>query len=105
FLTQNRANVNSKDENGWTSIHYAAFHGYTSCAAVLFKNGAKLELTTIDGQTPLSIAIQNQKADCVTLLRLARLARNEENSIDESFMEALENFSYDAHSPIEEKRE
>ena len=61
--------------------------------AILFKNGAKLDVKDCFAQTPLDIAIAGQKADCVTFLRLAQLATQDGGSFDESFMEALQNFT------------
>jgi hypothetical protein len=63
--------------------------------AILFKNGAKLDIKDNNGQTALDIAVNGQKADCVTFLRLAQLATMEGGSPDESFMEALQNFTTD----------
>ena len=69
----------------------------------MFKNGAKLDIKTEDGHTPLDLAVANQKADAVTLLRLAQLAVSEiQNGNDESFMEALQAFNLDSQVKEEE---
>jgi hypothetical protein len=52
--------------------------------------------------TPLDLAIANQKADCVTFLRLAILAVSEGGTSDESFLEALNTFSLDAQRQEED---
>jgi len=97
LLVQNRADVNLQNSKGWTALHYAAFQGKTGSACFLFKNGAKLDIKTEDGHTPLDLAISNQKADAVTLLRLAQLAVSEiQHGNDDSFMEALQTFNLDS---------
>jgi len=102
LLVQNRVDVNVMDAQNQTPLHFAAITGNTNCVAILFKNGAKLDLKDSNGQTPLDIAVNGQKADCVTFLRLAQLAVQDGGSIDESFMEALQNFTYDTQTKREE---
>ena len=96
LMVQNRANVNAQDENMSTPMHYASLLGRVNCATVLFKNGAKLDIKDNKGELALDVAINHQKADCVTFLRLASLALTTEGTIDDSFMEALQNFSQEA---------
>jgi len=102
LLAQNRAEMNTADSQSWTPLHYAAQLGRTNCVAILFKNGAKIDVKDANGQTPLDLAVVGQKADCVTYLRLAMLAISEGGAMDESFMEALQNFTYDTQhqSPV-----
>ena len=33
-------NIDDQDENGWTSLHYASWGGYSKCINVLLQNGA-----------------------------------------------------------------
>jgi ankyrin repeat protein len=80
--------VHIKDDNDWTPLHCAAHYGNrsamqrhilindhitsigrTSCAYILFKNGAKLDSKDINQKTPLDLAVASQMADCVTFLR------------------------------------
>jgi len=106
LLIQQGANVNAVDNKGWTALHYAAFHDHTNVASLLFKRGANLDCKDIEGKSALDIAVANQRADCVTLLRLAQLVLQErKDDTDESFREALNSFSLDAFSLNEKQSE
>jgi ankyrin repeat protein len=94
LLLLNRAPANTTNRDSATPLHLAASRGATHCASVLIRNGANLDLKDAKGKTALDIAVDSERADCVTLLRLAQLAKQDER--DESFMEALQAFSYDA---------
>ncbi|KAK4357319.1 hypothetical protein RND71_022929 [Anisodus tanguticus] len=52
------ANVNGRDQNGWTPLHRAAFKGKIEGVKVLVKHGAKLDLVDDCGHTPLYLAIE-----------------------------------------------
>lgn len=95
FLLQNGASVNAKDANGLTPLHIAA-SGHVTCAAMLCKMRAKVEVTDSHGKTPLDYAMEAQNADVITLLRLAKLSRESGNENDEkSFSDALDAFMLD----------
>eukprot|EP01119_Soliformovum_irregulare_P025849 TRINITY_DN9675_c0_g1_i1.p1 TRINITY_DN9675_c0_g1~~TRINITY_DN9675_c0_g1_i1.p1 ORF type:complete len:747 (+),score=228.32 TRINITY_DN9675_c0_g1_i1:245-2242(+) len=98
LLLFNKADLAYHDLRGWTALHYAAHYGRTNSLSALFKNGGATLLDAKDknGKTALDIAVAEQKADCVTFLRLAQLAVSEGSINDDSFMEALHNFSMDA---------
>ena len=52
---------NSYDvHDGWTLLHIAAYQGNPEVAALLLKNGARTDLTTISGQTAMDLAVQNE---------------------------------------------
>ena len=46
-------NVNAKDENGKTPLHFAAFQGHTAIAELLIAKGADLNAKDNQGATPL----------------------------------------------------
>ncbi|XP_004247547.1 protein VAPYRIN-LIKE [Solanum lycopersicum] len=62
------ANVNGKDQNGWTPLHRAAFKGRVEVAKVLVNNGAKLDLVDYVGYTPLHLAIEAGQEDVAIYL-------------------------------------
>ena len=67
------ADVNSTDDwLGWSSIHAAAFRGYTEIATDLIKAGARINATDKDGRTPLDIATDKKHWAIVDLLEQAR---------------------------------
>ncbi|XP_027775345.1 uncharacterized protein LOC107030791 isoform X2 [Solanum pennellii] len=62
------ANVNGKDQNGWTPLHRAAFKGRVEVAKVLVNNGAKLDVVDYVGYTPLHLAIEAGQEDVAIYL-------------------------------------
>lgn len=48
--------IESKDENGWTALHSAAYEGHEKMVAVLIKKGADINARTTEKQTPLMMA-------------------------------------------------
>ena len=50
--------TNSKDNNGQTPLHVAAYNGKKDVAQLLLANRAKVNATDNDGQTPLHLAVQ-----------------------------------------------
>jgi Arf-GAP/coiled-coil/ANK repeat/PH domain-containing protein len=95
FLLQNGAQVNVKDANGMTPLHIAA-SGHVACASMLCRMRAK-DVADNNGQTALDVALESQNADVITLLRLAKLARDGGGIDEKSFSEALDSFSLDIH--------
>ncbi|CAN4093150.1 unnamed protein product [Withania somnifera] len=62
------ANVNGKDQNGWTPLHRAAFKGRVEGAKILVKHGAKLDVVDDCGHTPLHLAIEAGQKDVAMYL-------------------------------------
>jgi ankyrin repeat protein len=114
--------TNGADADAWTPLHHCACNDVVDCAIVLIKFCAKLDRKDFDNkvracrlptyhtshtdntttnmplQTPLQIAISNEKAHCVTLLRLATQAQQEHPGnafTDESFQQAMQMFLTD----------
>ena len=56
LLLDHGAEVNLKDNNGWTPLHHAAWKGHTDVATLLIDRGADVNVKTIDGRTPLELA-------------------------------------------------
>ncbi|MFS7975939.1 putative ankyrin repeat-containing domain-containing protein [Helianthus anomalus] len=68
------ANVNGKDQNGWTALHRAAFKGRVESVELLLDHGARVDLVDNTGFTALHRAVEaghNQ----VAVLLVARGAR------------------------------
>lgn len=56
ILLQLGANINTRDRDGWTSLHWCAGNGYTELGMLLIEKGADLCLRTHDGFNPLQLA-------------------------------------------------
>ena len=53
-----RAEVDSRGENDWTALHYAAFNGNSKLVSFLLYHEASIDSLTTNLQTPLMIAAQ-----------------------------------------------
>ena len=58
------ANVNAKDEVGWTLLHTAAFYGHKEIAELLIAKGADVNAKSKRG-TPLSNAVKSGDKEIV----------------------------------------
>ena len=59
-------NINAKDNNDWTALHWAALEDYKKIVELLIDNGAQINATDSLGDTPLDFA----KGEIKKLLRL-----------------------------------
>lgn len=63
WLISNGANVNHKDKNGYTALHFTGQERNFESAKILIENGADIELSDNHGNTPIVTAIFNSKGD------------------------------------------
>ena len=61
-------NINFKDSDKWTALHFAAHGGHGDIIQVLLSKGASIDALEKDNWTPLHIAAQNGHADIVEVL-------------------------------------
>ncbi|KAH6664611.1 hypothetical protein B0J14DRAFT_607342 [Halenospora varia] len=76
-LIHRGANVNASDKWRWTALHMAAYGGYPKIAEVLIKEGAELDVRTVDGETPLQLAERNAHVRVVGIIT-DEIARRDE---------------------------
>ncbi len=73
LLLENGADVNSalisKNAAGWTALHFAAINGDTELVEYLILQGAKVNHTSDEGSTALSLAKQEKYEALVSLLK------------------------------------
>ena len=62
-------NVNGKDENGWTAMHFAAGANSVEAVRILVAHGADVSLEAMNGYTPLQWAERLQNAEVAEELR------------------------------------
>eukprot|EP01124_Arcella_intermedia_P017909 TRINITY_DN24892_c0_g1_i1.p1 TRINITY_DN24892_c0_g1~~TRINITY_DN24892_c0_g1_i1.p1 ORF type:complete len:444 (+),score=112.93 TRINITY_DN24892_c0_g1_i1:20-1351(+) len=82
FLLSKGAQLEMKDNGGYTPLHYAANFGSLECCKILLQHGADLEAKTIDtiyyisnipiysggGRTPLMVAVTKNEGEVVRYL-------------------------------------
>jgi len=62
--------INSRDREGWTPLHHAAWHGHRTTVEQLEKYGAYVEALDDDGRTPFYYArIAGMKSTALALVR------------------------------------
>ena len=67
-LLDKNANVESRDQEGWTPLTWAAWKGHEAVVRLLLDKNADIESKAIDGWTPLLLAIMNGHKAIVKLL-------------------------------------
>ena len=67
-LIEAGADLNAKENDGWTALHLAACNGKLDCVKALIEAGADLNAKDNDGWTALHLAARYGKLDCVKAL-------------------------------------
>jgi serine/threonine-protein phosphatase 6 regulatory ankyrin repeat subunit B len=60
LLLERGADVNARQNNGWTSLHWAAYKGRVEVAQVLLDHGANAKLKTTLGETVLHLVSRGE---------------------------------------------
>jgi len=68
FLLNNGADVNTRDEKGFTLLMFLVTHQDTSLIAYIIKKGARVNDTSLCGLTALDYAVKENNLEIVTLL-------------------------------------
>jgi ankyrin repeat protein len=69
LLIAKRADVNAKDKDGWTPLHWAAWGGHGDVAELLIKNLADVNAKNFKGQTPLDLAVERDHKEVAEVLK------------------------------------
>jgi len=60
--------VNAKDDNGWTPLHFAVYYGHKEIVELLITKGAEVNAKDNNGWTPLHLAAENGRKQVAELL-------------------------------------
>merc|ERR1711879_1049578 len=63
------ANPNIQDQYGRTALHYAGHAGDKDCSKVLLDNGAKKDISDVEGKTPLDLAKESSHHHLADILQ------------------------------------
>lgn len=55
-LLDGGADIDEKDNDGWTALHWVANQGHTACARFLLDSGADIDAEDVGGWTALYLA-------------------------------------------------
>jgi ankyrin repeat protein len=69
------ADVNEKDEQGWTALHWSAGRGDAGAVNLLLEHQADVTLVGRDNRTPLMVARAAGRHDAVSVLTAAEKAK------------------------------
>ena len=61
--------VNAKDDNGWTPLHFAVYYGHKEIVELLIAKGAEVNAKDKNGWTPLHLAVDGGHTEIADLLR------------------------------------
>jgi ankyrin repeat protein len=69
LLLQNKANIEAKDKNDETPLHFASFNGHLEIVRLLLQNKANIEAKDEFGRTPLYLASLFGHSEIVRILK------------------------------------
>jgi hypothetical protein len=69
IITEYKANIMITDNDGWTCLHWAAFHNSLSAATELYHHTALLHVLDNEKKTPFDIAQQENNTAIIDLLQ------------------------------------
>ncbi|KAB2605228.1 ankyrin repeat domain-containing protein 65-like [Pyrus ussuriensis x Pyrus communis] len=93
------AEVNGRDQNGWTPLHRAAFKGRIECVKVLLNHGALVDAVDDAGYTPLHCAAEAGHVQ-VALLLVAHGACANVKSLEGIVPTNLDRFDFKNHPAL-----
>jgi len=93
YLTLNGAKLNHVDANNQTCLHHAVKSKKTALVLQLIKKKVDLEIRDKDGNTALQVAVNEENADAVTLIRLKKLDNEMVESNNEVVNEVFQDFT------------
>ena len=79
-------NLNTKDAEGRTPIHYAALYGHSTMVDILISAKAEIDLEDNNGETPLFFAVRSQQPEIIGTLLVAKADPKKRNKREETLV-------------------
>lgn len=67
YLYQNGAKLSAADDCGRTVLHYAVLKDDANMVMTLLKRGVRSDTKDSDGKDPMSLAVERENGDIVTM--------------------------------------
>ena len=84
LLDVGKANVNAKDNDSNTPLHYAAMEGRIELATLLIERGAEINPISGYNETPIDIAHEYSETDMIAFLKTKGAVRAPQPVVEES---------------------
>lgn len=97
FLIEHEIDLNVRDKNGCTALHFAALSGSQTCAGKLIDAGADMTAEDAMGRTPVQISSPGFFRPLLTRVRIASQADEESQWGDGEDSDAEEKVAYHSH--------
>jgi len=68
LLLEHSADVNARDDDGWTPLHFAAYNDHVDVAELLLRHGADAGARDNEGLTPLDVALRTEHAEVARVI-------------------------------------
>ncbi|XP_062503574.1 uncharacterized protein LOC134180443 isoform X2 [Corticium candelabrum] len=94
LLERKGADVNSRDTNGWTALHWAAVHNNSAVISYLIQKGVHVNEATKDGYTALQMAAVNNYFSVVACLMQHDADINATSSKGETVLELVKKYNH-----------
>jgi ankyrin repeat protein len=67
LLISYKADINAINNYGYTPLHWSCKHGHRNSTAKLINAGAKVDVTNVNGHTPIDLAIEHEQDEIMHL--------------------------------------
>jgi ankyrin repeat protein len=102
-LISKGADIEVRDEYGWTPLNRAAWRGKIDAVNILIEAGANLDATDSFSNTPLINAAKQERNDCIIALLQAGADHTLKGNVGETLMDVLK--ARDMHDTIAQAKE
>ena len=102
FLIEKGADIEDKNNNGYTPLIWTSSYGYTEIIKFLVEKGADIEAKNNNGDTPLICAFENRRIEIIKFLiekganyevLLEKLDEDKREELEKIILEVIEHYA------------